>query len=48
MVNGIGHAHKLGKQNSQRPGVTHNILERTSPTYVSHDKSNINVYVSSE
>ena len=44
----IGLTHKLGKQNRQKPGVTHGPLNTTFPTYLSHDNSNENIYVASE
>ena len=41
----IGLTHKLGKQNRQKPGVTHGPLNKTSLTSASHDKSNKNIDV---
>ena len=32
MVSGIGLAHKIGKQNRERPGITNGLLNATSPT----------------
>ena len=43
-ANGIGHAHKLGKE-SQRPEVTHGTLSSTSPTSHSNAKSIDNIDV---
>ena len=48
MVNGIGCAHKLSKQNSQQFGVTHGTLIKTASTYYNNDKFNEIVYLGSK
>ena len=48
MVNGIGRAQKLSKQNMQLIGFTNGTLNTTSPTSHTHDKSNRNIDVGSK
>ena len=48
MVNGIGHLHKLGKNNRQQSVVTNILLNTTLPNLNSHDKYNEKVDVESK
>ena len=45
MANGIGQAHKLGKQNRKRPCVTKNPSNLTSSPSHIHDNNNLNIDV---
>ena len=48
IFNGIVCAHRLVKKTGRQPGVTHGPLNTTPPRYVSHDKSNKSIDLTSK